>query len=52
MRAMPDPTRHVRQRRVRGEAPGRGQLRGRRILVVGSRQTFDAATVRSATGAP
>jgi NAD(P)-dependent dehydrogenase (short-subunit alcohol dehydrogenase family) len=44
---MPDPTRYVRppSAESRGEAPGRGRLRGRRILVVGGgQQTFDAAT--------
>jgi NAD(P)-dependent dehydrogenase (short-subunit alcohol dehydrogenase family) len=44
---MADGTRHVRppSAESRGEAPGRGRLRGRRILVVGGgQQTFDAAT--------
>ena len=44
---MADTTRNVRppSAESRGEAPGRGRLRGRRILVVGGgQQTFDAAT--------
>jgi NAD(P)-dependent dehydrogenase (short-subunit alcohol dehydrogenase family) len=44
---MADTTRYVRppSAESRGEAPGRGRLRGRRILVVGGgQQTFDAAT--------
>ena len=44
---MADATRYVRppSAESRGEAPGRGRLRGRRILVVGGGQrTFDAAT--------
>ena len=44
---MADTTRYVRppSAESRGEAPGRGRLRGRRILVVGGGQrTFDAAT--------
>jgi NAD(P)-dependent dehydrogenase (short-subunit alcohol dehydrogenase family) len=44
---MADTSRYVRppSAESRGEAPGRGRLRGRRILVVGGgQQTFDAAT--------
>src|SRR6478752_2987497 len=44
---MPDKIRYVRQLSPEsaGEAPGRGRLNGRRILVVGGGQrTFDAAT--------
>lgn len=44
---MSDKIRHVRQPSLEsaGEAPGRGRLRGRKILVVGGGQrTFDAAT--------
>ena len=44
---MSDKIRYVRQLSPEsaGEAPGRGRLQGRRILVVGGGQrTFDAAT--------
>src|SRR6266545_5470483 len=44
---MTDKPRYVRELSAesRGEAPGRGRLQGRRILVVGGGQrTFDAAT--------
>jgi NAD(P)-dependent dehydrogenase (short-subunit alcohol dehydrogenase family) len=44
---MSDKIRHVRELSAEsaGEAPGRGRLKGRRILVVGGgQQTFDAAT--------
>src|SRR5437879_12053298 len=44
---MSDKIRYVRELSAesKGEAPGRGRLRGRRILVVGGGQrTFDAAT--------
>src|ERR1700712_1307907 len=44
---MTDKMRYVRQLSAEseGQAPGRGRLRGRRILVVGGGQrTFDAAT--------
>jgi hypothetical protein len=49
---MSDKIRYVRQLSPEsaGEAPGRGRLQGRRILVVGGGQrTFDAATDRLET---
>jgi len=50
---MSDKIRYVRQlsSESAGEAPGRGRLQGRKILVVGGGQrTFDAATAIVCTG--
>ena len=50
---MSDKIRYVRQLSPEsaGEAPGRGRLQGRRILVVGGGQrTFDAATLAVDSG--
>ena len=50
---MSDKIRHIRQLSPEsaGEAPGRGRLQGRKILIVGGGQrTFDAATDPVGTG--